>query len=65
MDFSDPVKENREVSTDRSGQRQVSQIELSAEGTIVYLKSFGLIKVFKIVAIDSDIENWTTNDLKK
>ena len=65
MDFSDPVKENREASTDRSGQRQVSQIELSAEGTIVYLKSFGLIKVFKIVAIDSDIENWTTNDLKK
>jgi len=62
--FLTRLKENRKVSTDRSGHKKVSDLELSAEGTIVYLKGFGSIKVFKIVAKDGDIEYWATNDLK-
>lgn len=62
--FLTRLKENRKVSTDRSGQKQVSQIELSAEGTTVHLKGFGSIKVFKIVTQDGDIEYWATNDFK-
>jgi putative transposase len=32
-------------------------------GTVVHLKGYGLIKVFKIVAPDGDIDYWATNDL--
>ena len=41
-----------------------SEVELSTEGTVVHLKRYGFIRVFKIVAPDGDIEYWATNDLK-
>lgn len=37
---------------------------LAASGTVVHLKGYGLIRVFKIVAPDGDIDYWATNDLK-
>ena len=58
--FLNRLKANRKVSTDRSGPKQVSQIEHSAEGPIIHLKGFGLIKIFKIVAKDG--ENWVLGD---
>lgn len=32
-------------------------------GTIVHLKGYGMVKVFKIVAPNGDIDYWATNDL--
>ncbi|MBF0621312.1 MAG: hypothetical protein HQL54_05245 [Magnetococcales bacterium] len=41
----------------------IRKVEISREGTVVHLKGFGLIKVFKIVSQKGDIEHWATNDV--
>lgn len=58
------LKSNRLVTLNRGGQQPLAEVDVSAAGTIVYLKGYGLIKVFKIVAPDGDIEYWATNDLQ-
>jgi Transposase DDE domain len=58
------LKENRLVNPDRSGNRAVKDAKISESGSIVHLKAYGLVKVFRIVATDGDIEYWATNDLE-
>ncbi|MBO9998881.1 MAG: transposase [Cyanobacteria bacterium SID2] len=58
------LKRNRSVNPDGTGNRAISEVELSETGTVVHLKGYGFIQVFKIVAPDGDIEYWATNDLK-
>src|SRR5206468_11915338 len=58
------LKENRLVNPDRSGNQAVKEIAIAEGGSIVHLKEYGLIKVFKMVAQDGDIEYWATNDLR-
>jgi putative transposase len=58
------LKQNRQVNPDRTGNRAVSEVEIAEAGSIVHLKEYGMIKVFKIVATDSDVEYWATNDLQ-
>jgi putative transposase len=58
------LKENRLVNPDRTGNRAVKEVELSESGSLVHLKEYGLIKVFKIVVKDGDIEYWATNELQ-
>ena len=48
---------------DRQGNQPVSQLPISNKGSVVHLKGYGLIKVFKIVSLNGDIEYWATNDL--
>jgi hypothetical protein len=57
------LKSNRLVNLDRTGNRPVSEVALDERGTIVHLKGYGMIKVFKIVTPNGDIEYWATNDL--
>lgn len=57
------LKRNRHVNPDNIGNRPLTEAELAATGTVVHLKGYGLIKVFKIVAPDGDIDYWATNDL--
>src|SRR2546423_3704605 len=58
------LKENRLVNPDRQGVAAISQIAIGEDGRIVHLPGYGLIRVFKIVATDGDIEYWATNDLQ-
>lgn len=58
------LKGNRTVNPDGKGQCALSDATISDTGTLVHLKGYGLIKVFKIVAPDGDIEFWATNDLE-
>ena len=44
--------------------RPLSTLDIAETGTIVHLKGFGLIKVFKLVVTENHIEYWATNDLK-
>lgn len=55
------LKSNRLINPDGTGLRPLLQVELAATGTLVHLKGYGLIKVFKLVAPDGDIEYWATN----
>jgi len=57
------LKNNRLVNLDGSGQRPLADVALSEQGTRVYLKGYGFVLVFKIVATDGTIEYWATNDL--
>lgn len=57
------LKRNRHVNPDNTGNRPVSEVNISPTGTVVHLKGYGMVKVFKIVTPDGDIDYWTTNDL--
>jgi putative transposase len=58
------LKRNRHVNPDNTGNRPVCEANISASGTVVHLKGYGFVKVFKIVTPDGDIDDWATNDLK-
>ena len=58
------LKENRLVNPDRTGNRAIKEITIDESGSLVHLKEYGMIKVFKIVARDGDIEYWATNDFE-
>lgn len=55
------LKANRHVNPDRQGLRPISAVEIGEPGRVVWLEGYGLIRVFKIVALDGDIEYWATN----
>jgi putative transposase len=57
------LKSNRHVNPDGSGNRAISEVEIRDGGSILHLKGYGLVKVFKLVAKDGDIEYWATNKL--
>jgi hypothetical protein len=57
-------KRNRHVNPDRSGNRPLHDVDIASTGTIIHLKGYGLVKVFKMVAPDGDIDYWATNDLE-
>ncbi len=58
------LKRNRHVNPDRSGNRPLHDVDIASTGTIIHLKGYGLVKVFKMVAPDGDIDYWATNDLE-
>ena len=57
------LKSNRLVNRDRQGLRPLSRTEVAATGTEVWLKGYGLVEVFGIVAPDGDVAYWATSDL--
>jgi putative transposase len=58
------LKSNRKVNPDRQGLRAISEIEIAEVGRVVWLEGYGLIRVFKIVTTDGDIELWATNKVE-
>jgi putative transposase len=58
------LKSNRKVNPDREGLRAVSEVEIGEHGRVVWLEGYGLIRVFKIVATDGDVELWATNHIE-
>jgi hypothetical protein len=57
------LKRNRLINPDGTSNRPIHEVELDEAGTVVHLKGYGFIRVFKIVAPDGDIDYWATNDL--
>ena len=57
------LKRNRLVSIDRSGNRPIRDIFLPPTGTVVHLKGYDWVKVFKTVGINGDVEYWATSNL--
>ncbi len=54
---------NRLVNPEGKGHQPLDQVALSEFGTRIYLKGYGFIQVFKLVATNGDIEYWATSDL--
>ena len=55
---------SRHINPDRTKNRPVKETLLSEQGDIVHLKGYGMIKVFKKVGKDDDVEYRAANDLK-
>jgi putative transposase len=58
------LEADRLVNPDNTGNRSLASVNLASTGTVVHLKGFGFIKVFKIVVTKDHIEYWATNDLQ-
>lgn len=54
---------NRQVDPDNTGNRSLSETAIDEKGTIVHLKGYGMVKIFKIVSRNGNIEYWATNKL--
>ena len=57
------LKRNRHVNQHNTRIRRLLLVALPTTGTVVHLKGYGFVKVFKIVTPDGDIDYWATNDL--
>jgi len=57
------LKANWLVNPDRTGNRAVGACVIAESGTVVHLKDYGIVRVFRIVTPAGDTEYWTTNDL--
>ena len=57
------LKGNRHVNPDGTGNRALQDCTLSADGTVVHLKGYGMIQVFRIATPDGDTEYWATDVL--
>jgi hypothetical protein len=57
------LKGNRQVNPDGTGNRALHAVDISADGSVVHLKGYGMIRVFRIVTPDGDTEYWATNNL--
>jgi putative transposase len=62
--FLTRLEADRLVNPDKSGNRPLASVDVAETGTVVHLKGFGFIKVFKIVVTENHIEYWATNDLQ-
>jgi putative transposase len=61
--FLTPVRSNRRVDPDNTGNRSISECVIAATGTVVHVEGFGFVKAFRLVAPNGDTEHWITNDL--
>jgi hypothetical protein len=57
------LRGDRVVSPDDRKARKLDDVAVSAEGTVLHLRAYGMVKVFRIDAPDGDTEYWATNDL--
>lgn len=62
--FLTRLKSNRLVNPDRTGLRAVAEIEVPDRGKVVWLKDFGLVRVFRIAATDGATEHWATSRIE-
>ncbi len=57
------LKSNRQVNPDRRGNRALRDCDIATDGTVVHLKGYGLIQVFRIDTPDGATEYWATDVL--
>ncbi len=57
------LKSNRHVNPDGTGNRALQECVIAPDGTVVHLKGYGLILVFRIDTPDGDTEYWATSVL--
>jgi hypothetical protein len=60
----DPAQEQSHCQHDKQGQRQVGELNIPKEGLVVYLRGYGLVRLFALV--DENMEHaafWATDNL--
>lgn len=61
--FLTRLKGNRQVNPQGTGLKAVADIEIDESGTIVWLKGFGEIKVFRLIDTNGNAQHWATNKI--
>jgi len=62
--FLTRLKSNRQVNPQGKGLKAISEIEIAQEGTLVWLKGFGQIKVFRLIDTNGNAQHWATNKIE-
>lgn len=62
--FLTRLKGNRLVNPDKLGLQAISEIGLDERGRVVWLKGFGLVKVFRLIDTDGDAQHWVTSKVE-
>lgn len=57
------LRGDRVVSPEDREARKLDEVAVSAAGTVLHLRAYGMVKVFRIDIPDGDTEYWATNDL--
>jgi len=57
------LKPNRLINPDGTGNIPLSSADISETGTVVYLKGYGLVKIFGIIDRNGGTEYQASNDL--
>ena len=63
MAFLTRLKSNRLVNPDNTKNRPLETVEISPQGTVVHLREYGFIKVFRLVPKEGDTQYWATEML--
>lgn len=58
------LKSHRLVNADRAGHVPIAKLETPSDGRVVHLTGYGMVKVFRTVATDGDVEHWATDALE-
>jgi len=60
------LKENRLVNPtgEKKGNVHISMVEIPLEGRVVHLKGFGMVKVFRAVSREGDVEYYAADSLE-
>jgi hypothetical protein len=59
--FLTRLKSNRQINVNRAGLQAVGSATLEGAGQLVWLKGFGEVKVFRVIATDGTAEHWATS----
>ena len=62
--FLTRLSANRTVNPDRAGHVAASEVEAGPAGRVVWLKGYGLVRLFRSVSRDGRAEHWATNRLE-
>jgi putative transposase len=58
------MKSNRQVDPGRRGNVSLESIEIPREGRVVHLRGYGMVRVFKVVSTNVDVERYATNHIE-
>ena|GEM_PF-79132 len=62
--FLTRLKSNRHVNPDKTYKRPICELEIPEEGSVVHLKGFGFVKIFRHEDPDGQYEYWVTNKIE-
>lgn len=58
------LKSNRKVRVNQAAAQAISTVEIPQQGLVVHLPGYGLIRVFRSVATNGDVDYWASSDVE-
>jgi hypothetical protein len=58
------LERNRSCNPDKKGNVAIEEVQIPAEGRVVHLKGYGMVRVFRTEAKNGQARYWATSDLE-